>query len=130
MTICGGSVFVHYPAVGTEHKLLPLVFPIIDGYLRQAVGLVKLANYILSFQLKQHVWGHDGYQGAISLSFDERAHAGYVPCDPSSGVKGKPLTLEPEIIGLALGNTTFIFKMVDPVRAYDFWRMGLISHPP
>ena len=91
---------------------------------------MKLANHILSFRLKQHVWGHDSYQGTISLSFDERAHAGYVPCDPSSGVKGKPLTLKLEIIGLALCNASFTFKIVDPVLAYDCWRMGLIGRLP
>ena len=130
MTIRSIRVFVHYPTVGAEHKLLPLIFAIIDGYPRQAVGLMELMNHILSFRLKQHVWRHDGYQGAISLGFDERAHTGYVPCDPSSGVKGKPLTLKLEIMGLALGNTTIVVKMVNPVCAYDCWRMSLISHPP
>ena len=100
MTIHGGSIFIHYPAVGAECKLLPLVFPIIDVYPRQAVSLVKLANHILSFRLKQHVRGHDGYQGAISLSFDERAYAGYILCDPSSGVKGKPLPSNLKSLGL------------------------------
>ena len=49
MAICSGRVLVHYPAVGAECELLPLVLPIIDGYLRQAIGLVELVDHILSF---------------------------------------------------------------------------------
>ena len=64
------------------------------------------------------------------MSLDERAHAGHVLCDPSSGVEGKPLTLELEIIGLALSNASLTFQMVDPEVAYDGWRMGLIGRPP
>ena len=49
MAIGGGSVLVHYRAVGAEGKLLPLIVPIIDGHLRQAVGLVELEDHIFSF---------------------------------------------------------------------------------
>ena len=53
-----------------------------------------------------------------------------MPRDPSSGVKGQPLALEFEVMGLALGNTTIVVKIVDPVRAYDHRRMSLIGHLP
>ena len=39
MAIGGGSVLIHYPTVRAEGELLLLVVPIIDGHLRQAVGL-------------------------------------------------------------------------------------------
>ena len=52
MTISGGGVFVHYPAVWAERYLLSQIFAIIDGHPRQAIGLVKLVNHILSFRLK------------------------------------------------------------------------------
>ena len=49
MAICGDRAFIHYPTIGAECYLLPLVFTIIDGYPRQAVGLMELVDYILSF---------------------------------------------------------------------------------
>ena len=49
MAISGGSVLVHYPAVGAEGELLPLVVLIVDGFPRQALGLVELADHIFPF---------------------------------------------------------------------------------
>ena len=49
VAICGGSVLVHYPTVGAEGELLPLVVPIVDGYPRQAISLVELADHIFLF---------------------------------------------------------------------------------
>ena len=61
MTIGGDSVLVHYPTVGAEGELLPLVVPIIDGHPRQAVGLVELEDHILPLRLEHHARGHDSY---------------------------------------------------------------------
>ena len=61
MTIGCGRVFVHYPAVGAEGELFPLVVPIIEGHPGQAVGLVELEDYILPLRLERHAWGHDSY---------------------------------------------------------------------
>ena len=49
MTISGGSVLVHYPTVRAERYLLSLIFTIIDGHSRQAIGLMELVNHILLF---------------------------------------------------------------------------------
>ena len=40
------------------------------------------------------------------MSPDQRTHAGHIPHDSSSGVEGEPLTLELEIIGLALSDAS------------------------
>ena len=61
MAISGDRIFVHYATIRAEHYLLSLIFAIIDRHLSQAVGLVELVNYILSFILKQHVRRYDGY---------------------------------------------------------------------
>ena len=61
MAIGGDSVLVHYPTVGTKGKLLPLAVPVIDGHLRQAVGLVELEDHILPLQLEHHARGRDSY---------------------------------------------------------------------
>ena len=61
MTIGGDSVLVHYPAVGAEGELLPLVVPVIDGHPRQAVSLVELEDHILPLQLECHARGHNSY---------------------------------------------------------------------
>ena len=61
MTIGGDSVLVHYPTVGAEDELLPLVVPIIDGHPRQAVGLMELEDHILPLRLEGHARGHDSY---------------------------------------------------------------------
>ena len=52
VAISGGSIFVHYPTVQAERYLFLLILAIIDGHPRQAIGLVKLVNHILSFRLK------------------------------------------------------------------------------
>ena len=49
VAISSGSVLIHNPAVGAEGELLPLVVPIVDGYPRQALGLVELADHIFPF---------------------------------------------------------------------------------
>ena len=64
------------------------------------------------------------------MSPDQRTHAGHVPRDSSSGVEGEPLTLELEIVGLALSDASLTLQMVDPQVAYDGWRTGLIGRSP
>ena len=61
MTIGSDSVLVHYPAVGAEGELFPLVVPVIDGHPRQAVGLVELEDHILPLRLERHARGNDSY---------------------------------------------------------------------
>ena len=61
MTIGGDSVLVHYPAVGAEGELFPLVVPVIDGHPRQAVSLLELEDHILPLRLECHARGHDSY---------------------------------------------------------------------
>ena len=61
MATGGDSVFVHYPAVGAEGELFPLVVPVIEGHPGQAVGLVELEDYILPLRLERHARGHDSY---------------------------------------------------------------------
>ena len=130
MAISSGRIFVHYAAIRAERYLLLLVLAIIDGYPSQALGLVELVNHILSFILKQHVRRYDGYQGAISLGVQERAQAGHLLGDTSSGVQGQPFILKLEVVGLALGYTTLIVKVVDPMLAYDCWWASFIDCPP
>ena len=64
------------------------------------------------------------------MSPDQRIHTGHIPRDSSSGVEGEPLTLELEIIGLALGDASLTLQMVDPQIAYDGWRMRLVGRSP
>ena len=61
MAISGSSIFIHYPAIQAERYLLSLIFTIIDGHPRQAIGLMELGNHILLFRLEQHVRRYDGY---------------------------------------------------------------------
>ena len=61
MTIGGDGVFVHYPTVGAEGDLLPLVVPVIEDHPGQAVRLVELEDYILLLRLERHARGHDSY---------------------------------------------------------------------
>ena len=64
------------------------------------------------------------------MGVQERAQARHLPGDPSCSVQGQPLILKLEVMGLALGYTTLVVKMVNPVRAYDHWWVSFISHPP
>ena len=130
MAISGDRIFIHYAVIRAERYLLSLVFAIIDGHPSQVVGLVELVNHILSFILKQHVRRYDGYQGAIPLGVQERAQAGHLLGDTSSGVQGKPLVLKLEVVGLALGYATLAVEVVNPMRAYDRWWTSLIDGPP
>ena len=50
-----GCVLVHYPTVGAECDLLPLVGVIQDGDPIQALGLVELVDHILPLVLKVHL---------------------------------------------------------------------------
>ena len=61
------------------------------------------------------------------MSLDQRTHAGHVLHNSSSGVEGEPLTLELEIVGLALGDASLTLQMVDPQVTYDGWRTELIG---
>ena len=130
MAISSDRIFVHYATIRAECYLLSLVFAIIDGHPSQAVGLMELVNHILSFILKQHVRRYDSYQGAISLGVQERAQARHLLGDTSSGVQGQPLVLKLEVVGLALGYTTLIVEVVNPMRAYDRWWASFIDRPP
>ena len=96
----------------------------------QALGLMELVNHILSFILKQHIRRYDGYQWAISLGVEERAQAGYLLGDPSSGLQGQPFIFKFEVVGLALGYATLAVKVVDPMLAYDSWWASFIDHLP
>ena len=64
------------------------------------------------------------------MGVQERAQARHVPGDPSSSVQGQPLILKLEVMGLALGYTTLVVEVVNPVRAYDHWWVSSIDHPP
>ena len=64
------------------------------------------------------------------MGVQERAQARHLPGDPSSSVQGQPLVLKLEVVGLALGYTTLIVKVVNPVHAYDRWWVSFISRPP
>ena len=64
------------------------------------------------------------------MGVQERAQAGHLLGDTSSGVQGQPLILKLELLGLALGYTTLVVEVVNPMRAYDHWWAGLIDHPP
>ena len=50
-----GCVLVHYPTVGAEGDLLPLVGVIQDGDPIQALRLVEFVDHILPFVLKVHL---------------------------------------------------------------------------
>ena len=130
VAISGGSIFVHYPTICAERYLLSLIFTIIEGHSGQAVGLVELGNHILLFRSEQHVRRYDGYYGIISLGFQERAQAGHLPGNPSSSVQGQSPLLKLEVVGFAHGDTTLVFEVVYPVRAYDCWWVSLISRSP
>ena len=130
VAISGDRIFIHYAAIRAEHYLFSLVFAIIDGHPRQTVRLVELVNYILSFILKQHVRRYDGYYGAIPLGVQKRAQARHLLGDTSSGVQGQPLILKLEVVGLALGNTTLVVEVVNPMHAYDRRWVSFISHSP
>ena len=64
------------------------------------------------------------------MGVQERAQAGHMPGDPSSSVQGQPLILKLEMVGLALGYTTLVVEVVNPLHAYDHWWASFISHPP
>ena len=68
--------------------------------------------------------------GTTAISPDQRTHAGHVPRDSSSGVEEEPLTLELEIVGLALGGASLTLQMVNPQIAYDGGRTGLVGRSP
>ena len=55
MAESGGCVLVHYPTVGAEGDLLPLVGVIQDGNPIQTLGLVVFVDHILLLVLKVHL---------------------------------------------------------------------------
>ena len=63
------------------------------------------------------------------MGVQERAQAGHLLGDTSSGVQGQPLILKLEVVGLALGYTTLVVEVVNPVHAYDRWWVSFIGHP-
>ena len=64
------------------------------------------------------------------MGVQERAQARHLPGDPSSGVQGQPLILKLEVVGLALGYTTLVVEVVNPVCTYDRWWVSFISCLP
>ena len=130
VAISSGSIFVHYPAIQAERYLLSLIFAIIEGHPGQANGLMELENHILLFGLEQHVRRYDGYEGTISLGFQERAQAGHLPGNPSSSVQGQPPLLKLEVVGFVRGDMTLAFEVVYPVHTYDCQWARLIGCSP
>ena len=55
MAESSGCVLIHYPTVGAECDLLPLVDVIQDGDPVQALGFVELVDHILPLILKVHL---------------------------------------------------------------------------
>ena len=55
MAESSGCVLIHYPTVGAEGDLLPLVGVIRDGDPIQALGLVEFVDHILPLLLKVHL---------------------------------------------------------------------------
>ena len=129
MAVSGGRIFVHYATIRAECYLLLLVLAIIDGHPSQALGLVELVNHILSFILKQHARRYDSYQWAISLGVQERAQAGHLLGDTSSGVQGQPFIFKFKVVGLAPGYATLVVEMVDPILTNDRWWVSFIDCP-
>ena len=130
MTIGCGRVLIHHTTIWAERYLLALVVAIIDGHPGQAFRLVEPVNHILLLILKWHIWGYDGYQGAISLSVEEWAQARYLLCDSGSGVQGQPFVCIFEGIGLALGQVTLAVEVVDPMFTHNSRRTSFVDHPP
>ena len=56
MAVSSGRILVHYPAVGAEGDLLPLVGIIGDRDLVQTLGLVEFVDHIFSLILEVHLW--------------------------------------------------------------------------
>ena len=127
MTIGCGRVLIHHTTIWAERSLVSLVVIIIDGHLVQAFHLVELVNHILPFILKWHIWGYDGYQGAMSLSVEEWAQARYLLGDTGSGVQGQPFIFIFEGIGLALGQVTLAVEVVDPMFTYNSQRTSFVD---
>ena len=55
MAESSGCVLIHYPTVGAEDDLLPLVGVIRDGDPIQTLGLVEFVDHILPLVLKVHL---------------------------------------------------------------------------
>ena len=55
MAESSSGVLIHYPTVGAECDLLPLVGVMRDGDLILALGLVELVDHILPLVLKVHL---------------------------------------------------------------------------
>ena len=56
MAVSSGRILVHYPTVGAEGDLLPLVGIIGDRDLVQTLGLVEFVDHIFSLVLEVHLW--------------------------------------------------------------------------
>ena len=55
MAMSGGRILVHYPTVGAEGDLLPLVGIIGDRDPVQTLGLVEFVDHIFSLILEVHL---------------------------------------------------------------------------
>ena len=56
MAVSSGHVLVHYPTVGAEGDLLPLVGIIGDRDPVQTLGFVEFLDHIFSLILEVHLW--------------------------------------------------------------------------
>ena len=72
MAVSSSSVLIHYPTVGAECDLLPLVGVIRDGDLIQALRLVELVDHILPLVLKVHLREDHGDKGTDLILVKER----------------------------------------------------------
>ena len=72
MAESSGCVLVHYPTVGAECDLLPLVGVIRDGDLIQALGLVEFVDHILPLVLKVHLREDHGDKRTSLILVKER----------------------------------------------------------
>ena len=102
MTIGCGKVLVHHTTIWAERYLLSLVVVIIDGHPGQAFHLVQQVNHILLLVLKWHIWGYDGYQGAISLSVEEWPKPDICLVTPALVYKGSHSSSYLKALGLHL----------------------------
>ena len=72
MAESSGCVLIHYPTVGAECDLLPLVGVIRDGDPIQALGLVEFVDHILPLVLKVHLREDHGDKRTSLILVKER----------------------------------------------------------
>ena len=72
MAESSSCVLIHYPTVGAECDLLPLVCVIRDGDLIQALRLVEFVDHILPLVLKVHLREDHGNKRTSLILVKER----------------------------------------------------------